>query len=104
MNFNELKGPPKSPIPKPKKQRSRHEVQQELKQEKQEIQEEQSPKSVRLRLIPIWLRIILTLVLFLGVAAIGLITGYSGVGDGQAGDALKWSTWQHLLDIIDGKE
>lgn len=100
MDKNELKEPPQSSIPKPKAQRSRKEVKQELQQNL----EEQSPKRMRLRLLPIWLRVLLIVVLFIGAAAIGLVIGYSGLGDGQAADALKWSTWQHLLDIIDGKE
>ena len=39
----------------------------------------------------------------IGIWAIGLTVGYSYIGDGQAEDALKWSTWQHLLDIMNGK-
>ena len=59
---------------------------------------------VQVRLIPIWLRIILAALLFLFVAAAGLTIGYSSIGDGDAGDALKWSTFQHILDIVSGKE
>lgn len=99
MSMNDFKEPPELSIPKPKK-RSRHEVQQELQQEK----EERMPGRVRLRLIPIWLRLVLIALLFVVAAVIGLIVGYSGIGSGEAGDALKWDTWQHLLDIIEGKE
>ena len=59
---------------------------------------------VRLRLIPIWLRIIIVILLFLTAVIVGLIVGYSVIGDGAASDVLKWETWQHLLDIINGKE
>lgn len=59
---------------------------------------------VQLRLIPIWLRVILVAVLFLAAGAIGITVGYSVIGSGDAADALKWSTWQHLLDIMSGKE
>ena len=41
--------------------------------------------------------------LWVVIAAVGLTVGYSLIGDGQADDALKWSTWQHLLDIMNGK-
>lgn len=98
MNMNELKSPPESSIPKTN-QRSRQQVQQELQQK-----EERLPKYERLRLVPIWLRILLVTLFFVAAAAIGLIIGYSAIGDGDAGDALKWDTWQHLLDIIEGKE
>lgn len=99
MSMNDLKEPPELSIPKPK-QRSRHQVQQEMQQEK----EERTPTFMRLRLIPIWLRLLLVAVLCVMAAVIGLIVGYSGIGSGEAGDALKWDTWQHLLDIIEGKE
>lgn len=59
---------------------------------------------VRLRLIPIWLRIIIVILLFLVAVIVGLVIGYSLIGDGAASDVLKWETWQHLLDIINGKE
>lgn len=67
-------------------------------------QSDQPIRWVQLRLIPIWLRIIIVCVLFIGVAILGLTIGYSFIGDGEAGGALKWGTWQHLLDIIEGKE
>lgn len=59
---------------------------------------------VQLRLIPIWLRIILVLLLFLVAAVVGLNVGYSIIGDGASSGALKWDTWQHILDIMSGKE
>lgn len=70
----------------------------------EEPQSDQQVRWVQLRLIPIWLRIILVIVLFIGVAVLGLTIGYSFIGDGEAGGALKWSTWQHILDIMEGKE
>ncbi|AWE06318.1 DNA-directed RNA polymerase subunit beta [Lysinibacillus sp. 2017] len=59
---------------------------------------------VQLRIIPIWLRVILVIILWIVIAAVGLTIGYSSLGDGQAKDALKWGTWQHLLDIMNGKK
>lgn len=70
---------------------------------REEPQTDQPVRWVQLRLIPIWLRVILVIILFIAVAAMGLTIGYSFIGDGEAGDALKWSTWQHLLDIMSGK-
>ena len=66
--------------------------------------EGQKRRWVRIRLLPIWLRIILVLLLFIIVIAIGLVFGYSFIGEGQSGDALKWSTWKHILDIMNGVE
>lgn len=65
---------------------------------------DQPVRWVQLRLIPIWLRIILVAVLFIAAGAIGITVGYSVLGGGESSDALQWSTWQHLLDIMNGKE
>ncbi|MGN7478122.1 DNA-directed RNA polymerase subunit beta [Solibacillus silvestris] len=72
-----------------------------------EVSEQNTDQPVRwvqLRLIPIWLRIILVLLIFVAAAYSGLHVGYSIIGDGAASDVLKWDTWQHLLDIMNGKE
>ena len=66
--------------------------------------EERKRRWIRIRLLPIWLRIILVLLLFIIVTAIGLVFGYSVIGEGESGDALKWSTWKHILDIVNGVE
>ena len=73
------------------------------KQETDTPQSDTPIRWVQLRPIPIWLRIILVVILWVVIAAVGLTVGYSLIGDGQADDALKWSTWQHLLDIMNGK-
>ena len=69
-----------------------------------EPQTDQPDRKVRLRLIPIWLRIIIVLLLFIVAVILGLVVGYGVIGDGAASDVLKWETWQHLLDIINGEE
>ncbi|MGG3640482.1 DNA-directed RNA polymerase subunit beta [Bacillus gobiensis] len=59
--------------------------------------------NVRVRLIPIWLRLILV-AFFMVLALIGgWIIGYSVIGDGNAGDALKWDTFQHMYDLVNKK-
>jgi len=63
-----------------------------------------SIRSVRLRLIPIWLRIILVFLLLFVAAVFGLIIGYSVIGEGELVDTFKASTWQHIFDIMNGKE
>ena len=65
---------------------------------------EQVPKRVRIRMIPIWLRIIIVVVLLMLSVVFGLMFGYSVLGDGKAIDALKWDTWQHIIDIMRGVE
>ena len=68
--------------------------------------EETAPKKqfwVQIRLIPIWLRIILVLVLLVGAAILGALIGYGTLGDGNPTDIFKKETWTHILDIISGK-
>jgi hypothetical protein len=60
-------------------------------------------KRVRIRLIPIWLRVVLLVVMIVVSAIGGAAIGYGILGDGQAGDVLKKSTWTHILDLIEKK-
>jgi hypothetical protein len=69
--------------------------------------DEATPKKrswVQIRILPIWLRIILVLLLLTGAAMLGATLGYSGIGSGESGDVFKKETWTHILDIISGKE
>ena len=93
---NEFNGnvPPKPSENPEKKQRFRGEQKQSQTQ----------VRWVQIRLIPIWLRMILITVLFVTTAAIGVTVGYGYIGSGDPGDALKWSSWQHIFDIIGGLE
>jgi hypothetical protein len=59
---------------------------------------------VQIRLLPIWLRILLVILLLTGAAIFGAIIGYGYIGDGEPTDVLKKETWTHILDIINGKE
>ncbi len=59
---------------------------------------------VQIRLFPIWLRIVIVLLLVVIAAALGAMIGYGVIGDGNAKDALKWETWQHIIDIMSGKK
>ncbi|WP_059171883.1 DNA-directed RNA polymerase subunit beta [Bacillus sp. FJAT-27445] len=60
-------------------------------------------KYVRIRLIPIWLRIILFILLIAVCAVGGAMFGYGVIGDGDAGDVFKQSTWTHIRDLITKK-
>ena len=59
---------------------------------------------VQIRMFPIWLRIVIVLLLIVVAAALGSMIGYGVIGDGNARDALKWETWQHIIDIMSGKK
>lgn len=72
--------------------------------EGQEDQEYEEGKWVRIRLFPIWLRVILVLGLLLTTIIIGLFVGYSVIGDGVPSELFKMKTWTHITDIIQGVE
>lgn len=59
---------------------------------------------VQIRMFPIWLRILIVVILVAAAAAAGLMVGYGVIGNGEPKDALKWDTWTHILNIIQGKE
>ncbi|MEO4054087.1 DNA-directed RNA polymerase subunit beta [Solibacillus sp. CAU 1738] len=82
----------------PKKRRSKKQNAAE------QLVETKGTRWVQIRLIPIWIRILLVLILIIVAAIAGVIIGYGYIGSGEPADALKWSTWQHILDIIEGKE
>lgn len=73
--------------------------------QKPDASQNQKPtKWVQIRLVPIWLRVLIIIILLIFAVVVGLTFGYSVLGDGESSDVLKWSTWQHLIDIITGKE
>ncbi|MFC7685805.1 DNA-directed RNA polymerase subunit beta [Ureibacillus sp. GCM10028918] len=78
--------------------------QKEKKEKRSEKNQEKPMRWYNLRLIPIWLRIILVLALLIIAGAAGLMIGFGVIGNGEPLDALKQDTWQHMLDIINGKE
>jgi len=69
-----------------------------------EVTEPKKTFWVQIRMIPIWLRLVLIILLIALVAVIGLRVGYSYIGDGNPEDVLKKETWTHIIDIIKGKE
>lgn len=61
-------------------------------------------KRARIRVFPIWLRLVL-IVLLCTVSLIGgVMFGFGVIGDGKPFDALRVETWQHILDLINGVE
>ncbi|MFC4321946.1 DNA-directed RNA polymerase subunit beta [Litchfieldia salsa] len=78
----------------------------EHRQQEEAIAKEKPGKTrrlVRLRLIPIWLRLLIVAALILLSATAGVIVGYGVIGDGEPTDALKTSTWQHIIDLVEKK-
>ncbi|MBM7652626.1 DNA-directed RNA polymerase subunit beta [Neobacillus cucumis] len=65
--------------------------------------EPQVHKRVRVRLIPIWLRLVLLLVSVVICLIAGSAVGYGMLGGGNVGDIWKESTWTHIVDLVDKK-
>ncbi|WP_338778833.1 DNA-directed RNA polymerase subunit beta [Metabacillus sp. FJAT-52054] len=78
---------------------------EKYKQEKKAqdpAQEETKPAGkIRIRLFPIWLRLLIVAFLFILAAITGAMVGYGVIGDGNPLDVLKPSTWQHIVDLVE---
>ncbi|CAM3610765.1 DNA-directed RNA polymerase subunit beta [Cytobacillus oceanisediminis] len=72
-------------------------------QQKKERSKEEAPRKgrIRVRLIPIWLRIIIVaLLIFLSVMA-GAAVGYGVLGNGEVKDIFTKSTWTHIMELVE---
>ncbi|WP_017756563.1 DNA-directed RNA polymerase subunit beta [Calidifontibacillus oryziterrae] len=74
--------------------------------EQEQLSESQTNESSyerrpKLRLIPIWARLLIIAFLLLISVTAGLMFGYGVIGDGKAIDILKTSTWSHLIDLVE---
>ncbi len=74
---------------------------EKLNREKSAAKEAKSPKErIRVRLIPIWLRIIIVIVLLAICIIGGAAFGYGVIGEGNATDIFKKETWSHIIDLV----
>lgn len=69
------------------------------REEKSEVQTE-AVKRIRIRLLPIWLRVLLVIILTAASLVAGVMIGYGVLGDGKPTDALQKKTWTHIIDIV----
>lgn len=67
---------------------------------REQPKERSSRKRIRIRLIPIWLRILIVAILATVSVLLGAVVGYSVIGDGKAADVFNKSTWTHIVDLI----
>lgn len=78
---------------------------EQRKKERKEKREKEATlsdrrKKIRIRLLPIWLRVIIVAVLIVASTALGAVVGYSVMGDGTAKEVFNKSTWMHIVDLI----
>ncbi|MBT2661550.1 DNA-directed RNA polymerase subunit beta [Bacillus sp. ISL-45] len=57
-------------------------------------------KRIRVRLIPIWLRIMIVVLLLAASVVLGAMFGYAVMGGGEAKDVFEKSTWSHIIDLV----
>jgi len=79
---------------------SREEMKKEKRKKKEEASQNEN-RRIRIRLIPIWLRLIIVVLAMAISTALGAMVGYGVLGDGKPLDALKPSTWQHIVDLVE---
>lgn len=85
---------------------SREEQRKERRKNERAASRERETKSkndgdkVRIRILPIWLRILLVLAGSIIAVFLGLIIGYAVIGDGSFGEVFKMSTWTHIIDLV----
>lgn len=90
----------------PKKSLTREELRKAQKnkaiQQEELAATEEKPQKLkwRIRLIPIWLRIIIILAVMVAAIIAGAMFGYGVLGGGDPMDVLNKETWQHILDLI----
>ncbi|MDF2556864.1 MAG: DNA-directed polymerase subunit beta [Bacillales bacterium] len=79
-------------------QNSRQELKNQNKERKKRNTDGQF--SVRLRLIPVWLRLVIISVVSVVAGLIGAYFGYVVLGDGKASEVFSPSTWHHIFDLV----
>lgn len=62
--------------------------------------ENTKPAKMKVRLIPVWLRLLIVAILVSVSLMVGLIVGYGVIGEGNPVDALKKSTWDRLVELV----
>ncbi|WP_336296624.1 DNA-directed RNA polymerase subunit beta [Bacillus pinisoli] len=73
------------------------------KKERKEKAAKEKPVKIRIRLFPIWLRLLI-IVLLLGLSLLaGVAVGYGIIGNGEIKDAFEESTWTHIIDLVKKK-
>ncbi|WP_019243158.1 MULTISPECIES: DNA-directed RNA polymerase subunit beta [Bacillus] len=76
---------------------------EEYKQDKQQDKQEKVSKKIRIRLIPIWLRLIIFAISIVVAVTVGGIVGYSVMGGGNPADVFQKDTWTHIIELVHGK-
>ncbi|MGY4688438.1 DNA-directed RNA polymerase subunit beta [Salibacterium sp. K-3] len=84
---------------------SRQERRQEKKNEEnnEHSASKKGRKRERVRMVPIWARLVIVLAVLILSLIGGLLTGYALVGDGNGLEVLRWGNWERLIEFIQGE-
>lgn len=82
---------------------TREEMKKIRSEEKETITMNDRRKKIRVRLIPVWVKVLIVVVLFFVSLSAGMVVGYGVIGNGKPSEALQKDTWVHILDIINKK-
>jgi hypothetical protein len=69
---------------------------------KEHVQKEENEarQKIKIRMLPIWLRLIIIAGLIILSVILGALVGYSVIGNGEAIDVFQKATWTHIYEII----
>ncbi|WHY56603.1 DNA-directed RNA polymerase subunit beta [Peribacillus simplex] len=74
-------------------------MRQQIEEEIKEVEAKPNPR-IKVRLLPIWLRLLIVIGLIFIAVLSGALLGYSVIGGGPAMDVFQKSTWTHIIDIV----
>ncbi|MFP3508839.1 DNA-directed RNA polymerase subunit beta [Peribacillus sp. SIMBA_075] len=74
-------------------------MRQQIEEEIKEV-ETKPNRRIKVRLLPIWLRLLIVIGLIFIAVLSGALIGYSVIGGGHAMDVFQKSTWTHIVDIV----
>ncbi|MFJ7994412.1 DNA-directed RNA polymerase subunit beta [Peribacillus frigoritolerans] len=74
-------------------------MRQQIEEEIKEV-EAKPNRRIKVRLLPIWLRLLIVIGLIFIAVLSGALLGYSVIGGGHAMDVFQKSTWTHIFDIV----
>ncbi|MDG5787284.1 DNA-directed RNA polymerase subunit beta [Evansella sp. AB-P1] len=79
---------------------SRKQIRLEKEKAKEKEASVKKVKRGRIRIIPVWIRVVFVLALFAGSLIVGVMVGFGIVGEGEPMDVLNRDTWYQLYDLI----
>lgn len=80
--------------------KTREEMKKVRAQEKEVMTMRERRGKIRVRLIPVWVKVLIVILLTAASLLAGTVVGYGIIGNGKPSDALQKETWTHILDII----